>query len=77
MITQQYESTAHQLRDRIIALIPSRPEILELNDTWGLFKVDGFNCDDLGPSFAQAMWALSAAKHEYQQTPKGPDHARQ
>jgi len=57
-----YESTGNELADRILALIPSHPEILEMDDAWGLFKVDGFSCDDLAPSLAQAQWALSNAK---------------
>lgn len=60
--TAAYTSCAEKLRDRIVALIPAHPEILELNDAWDLFKIEGFKCDDLGPSLAQADWALSAAK---------------
>jgi hypothetical protein len=58
-----YENTANELRDRIIALIPDHPEILTMRSPWDLFKIDGFKCDDLGPSMAQAGWALSAAKN--------------
>jgi hypothetical protein len=61
-ISAAYASVGHELRDRIVALIPTQPQILELEDAWGLFKVEGFDCKDLGPSFAQAQWALSAAK---------------
>jgi len=57
-----YESTGNELADRILALIPSHPEILEMDDAWGLFKVDGFSCDDLAPSLAQAQWALCNAR---------------
>ncbi len=59
---EQYASTAEKLKDRILALIPDHPEILELEDAWGLFKVEGFKSDDLEPSLFQAQWALSAAK---------------
>lgn len=65
MNSNQYASTADRLVDRIVALIPSHPEILALESPWGLFKVDGFKCDDIGPSLAQAAWALSKAKHDY------------
>lgn len=61
----QYEETAQTLKGRILDLIPDHPEILELDSPWGLFKVDRFKCDDLGPSLAQAMGALSAAKAEW------------
>ena len=64
-VEQAYASVGHELRDRIVALIPTHPEILDLTDCWGLFKVDGFKCDDLGPSMGQAMWALGAAKQKY------------
>ena len=60
-----YASTADRLVERIKALIPNHPEILELNDAWGLFKVDGFKCDDIGPSAFQASWALAKAKELY------------
>jgi len=62
----QYISTANELSDRILKLIPEHPEISELDDCWGLFKIEGFKCDDLSPSFFQASWALNDAKHRYQ-----------
>ena len=58
----QYSATADKLTKRIIELIPTHPEILNLEDAWGLFKVDGFKCDDLGPSLFQASWSLREAK---------------
>ena len=54
-----YEQTADELTQRIVAL---GPQILDVDDAWKLFKVPGFKCDDIGPSLAQADWALSAAK---------------
>lgn len=57
-----YEATANELRDRIQKLIPDHPEILDMTDPWELFKIEGFNCNDLQPSFAQASQALSVAK---------------
>jgi len=56
-----YVSTADELVNRISALIPSRPEILKIENPFELFKVEGFKCDDLQPSLAQASWALSKA----------------
>ena len=61
-----YESTADELKDRILKLIPDNPQILEMEDCWDLFKVEGFKCNDLQPSLFQAGWALAKAKQEYQ-----------
>ena len=61
----QYASTADQLVDRIVALIPEHPEILDMTDPWSLLKVEDFKCGDLGPSFFQASWALVRAKKVY------------
>ena len=60
-----YEDRAQELKRRILALIPNHPEILEIDSAWGLFKVDGFKCDDLEPSYAQAMFALAMAQGEW------------
>jgi len=60
-----YETTANTLKDRISALIPRHPEILELKDACSLLRIDGFNCDDLAPSSSQANWALGRAQHEW------------
>ncbi len=60
-----YVSTAHHLADRIVDLIPSHPEILQMHDAFKLFKIEGFKCDDLGPSLAQASWALREAQRRY------------
>ena len=57
-----YEQTANTLRDRIVALIPDHPEIMDMESPWDLFKVDGFDCGDLAPSLYQAGYALAAAK---------------
>lgn len=61
----EYTSIADVLVERISALIPDHPEILTLEDAWGLFKVPGFKCDDLAPSLFQATRALSKAKAEH------------
>ncbi len=66
-ILQSYEATGHQLRDRIMALIPAHPEILDMTSCWDLFRVEGFQCSDLGPSMAQAGWALTEAKRQYRE----------
>jgi hypothetical protein len=61
-----YEQTADELTARIMAL---GPRILPLDSPWDLFKIDGFKCDDLGPSLFQADWALRQAQkllREYQ-----------
>lgn len=60
-----YEQTALELKERIERLIPEHPEILAIDNSWELFKVPGFRCEDLQPSLFQASWALGAAKEEY------------
>lgn len=60
-----YEATANELVNRILALIPDHPEILGMEEPWGLHKIKGFQCDDLQPTLYQASWALVRAKHEY------------
>lgn len=54
-----YEQTADALVQRIVAL---GPQVLALDSPWGLFKIEGFTCDDIGPSLAQAAWSLEKAK---------------
>jgi len=59
-----YESTGHDLRDRIVALIPDNPIILEaVFSPWDLSSIKGFYCEDIGPTLAQAGWALKAARN--------------
>jgi hypothetical protein len=60
-----YESTANELSNRIYELIPANPEILSMASAFDLFKVPGFNCDDLQPSMGQASWALDDARRRY------------
>ncbi len=62
MTMETYSATADELTNRILALIPSHPEIMEMESAWDLFKVEGFDCKDLGPSMYQAMWALRQAQ---------------
>lgn len=54
-----YEQTANELVNRIVAC---GPQILALTSPWELFRIHGFNCDDLGPSLAQADAALGQAQ---------------
>jgi hypothetical protein len=60
-----YETTANELSNRILALIPEHPEILEIEDAFYLFYIEEFQCNDLQPSMAQAQWALRNAKNRY------------
>jgi len=66
---EQYSDTADKLVERIKVLIPERPEILDLEDAWGLFEIPGFQCEDLSPSYFQASWALGKAKRDYKHQP--------
>jgi hypothetical protein len=60
-----YGETAEELCRRIFRLIPANPQIMELSEPFGLFKVPGFECNDLQPSLAQASAALAKAKAMY------------
>lgn len=62
-----YSSNAETLRDRIVALIPSNPKILELDNPFGLFKVPDLTINDLDLTLYQASWALGAAKQKWQE----------
>lgn len=64
----EYELTAERLKARILALIPTNPDILELASPWGLWDIPGFDVDDAGTSYAQASWALEAAKAEWRKS---------
>lgn len=66
-----YASTADQLVERIVALIPTHPEILRMNSAWDLFTVPGFECSDLQPSLYQASWALSKARSIHEKSGEG------
>lgn len=61
-----YAQTADTLSDRIFALIPAHPEIVKMDNAFDLFGIPGFKCDDLGPSLAQASYALKAAQQRHE-----------
>ena len=63
----RYELTAEELVNRITALIPTHPEILDMESAWDLFKVPEFKCGDLQPSLFQAEWALRKARSVVQE----------
>ena len=58
----KYTNVIHDLEARILALIPEHPEIAEMTDPWPLFRIDAFDCKDIGPSLAQASAALRGAQ---------------
>ncbi len=68
-----YEQTADELTRRILDLIPSNPEILTMDSPWGLFKVPGFKCDDIGPSLYQAQFSLAKARELYRDQTNASD----
>lgn len=70
-----YEEAGQELKRRIMALIPDHPEIMDLPDPWGLFKVPGFECGDLQPSYAMAGAAMDEARREYLAKTKQPADA--
>lgn len=59
MIHPDYAATIDKLVERIMAL--PNEKVLACKSAWDLFKI-GLQCDDLGPSLAQAMGALAEAK---------------
>lgn len=77
-ISEEYVGIANELQDRILALIPDHPNIMQLKDPWGLFKIPEFRCNDLGPSFSQASWALASAQKIWskQRDNQGPGKGR-
>lgn len=60
-----YASVGEAMVTRILESMRLHPEVAQLDDAWGLFKVPGFKCDDLGPTYAQAAAALARAKQLY------------
>lgn len=54
-----YQDTADALVQRIEALVPTHPEILEMGSAWDLLELHDFKCDDLQPTEFQASWALA------------------
>jgi hypothetical protein len=65
MSNRRYEDNGRELAGRILALIPGHPEILSMDEPWGLFRLPGFRCDDLDPTLAMAGEALSIAKTKF------------
>lgn len=68
-VPPSYSATADVLVTRIMALIPTHPEIMTLSNPFDLFKVEGFECSDLEPSLAQAGFALREARKRYKAPP--------
>lgn len=65
----EYDAIANALVTRILETLKLHPEAADVTDAWALFKVPGFKCDDLAPSFAQASWALSRARRLFREQP--------
>lgn len=63
MIVPGYD--AQPMVDRILALIPMHPEILEFSSPFRLFDIPEFSCSDLNPTLAQAWNALVTAKEQW------------
>jgi hypothetical protein len=68
---KEYVKTADALVTRILETFEAHPEAAAITDAWGLFKVPGFNCDDIGPSLAQADWALGRARAIWRERGRG------
>jgi len=64
-----YTGVIEELVRRIEALVPAHPEILTMDNPFDLFRVEGFKCDDLAPSLAQAGGALAAVKGAHRDKP--------
>jgi hypothetical protein len=56
-----------ELQRRILALIPTNPDLLDTINPWKLFEVPGFKCDDIHPYplVSQAAIALTEAQKVY------------
>jgi len=65
--SEQYAATADELTRRIMALIPSNPQILDMSNPWDLFDISGFECSDIGPSLYQAGWSMRMAQQLYRE----------
>lgn len=66
-MARAYTEVGEELARRILALIPQNPGILEMEEPFDLFKIEGFQCRDLSPSLFQADWALGKAKRMYKE----------
>lgn len=64
MTETPYAAQANELRDRIIALIPDNPEILEFDSPGLLHNITGFSTEGLSVSWFQAAWALKSAQEK-------------
>ena len=53
-----YKAACETIRDRIVALIPDHPEILEFTAAEQLHAIPGFDVSDLAPSGAMVQAAL-------------------
>lgn len=60
-----YTETANTLVERVVTLIGNHPEILDLEDCWGLLQYPDFAYRDLEPTLYQMSWALRKAKFQY------------
>jgi hypothetical protein len=65
-----YEQDADILTKRILDLIPGNLHILQLENPYDLFQIEGFKCDDLNPSLIQVNYALAKAKYLYSEIHK-------
>ena len=62
-----YTDIVDELTDRIYNLISKYPEILDIDDVWGLYNIKEFYCSDLRPTLSQAQYSLAKAKKNWKQ----------
>lgn len=65
---ERYTATADRLVQRMLESFKEHPEAAKLDSVWDMLKVPGFQCDDIGPSHAQAGWAFNTAKRLFRST---------
>jgi hypothetical protein len=58
-----YRSGAEELARRVLELCRAKPEAMDVDSPFGLFK-HGLECKDLDPTLGMANAALSAARRK-------------
>jgi hypothetical protein len=64
---QPYGKSIYTLAGRIYELIPTRPEILQMDDPWRVLKIPGLQSDDLEITLMQVRYALAMARKRWRE----------
>ena len=60
-MSPEYEAAGQEIKRRILALIPSHPELLDLKSARDLGNIPDLKLDDIKPSYAMLQAALELA----------------